>query len=120
MVGTWVGQVTTPTTAPYKVRIVFGPDGHYSGHCAQASCPEPVFYYGSDDDSPLKTYLLVDLHSNGSALGHIVIFFGPGNVQTGDLDALTLSPDGKNLKFQFWATWGSGRYGPYVFDLTRG
>ena len=49
----------------------------------------------------------------------IVIFFSVTTVQTGDLDALTLSPDGQRLQFQFWATW-NGHIGPFVFDLTRG
>jgi hypothetical protein len=118
MAGTWVGQETNPWTDAFQVRIVFGADGHYSGHCAQSSCPAPVFYSGVDDDSPLKTYSLVDLRSDGTTLGHLVIFFGPNNTQTGDLDPLTLSADGQQLQFQFWATW-SGRYGPLVFKLKR-
>jgi len=47
-----------------------------------------------------------------------LIFFDPNTTQTGDLDPLTLSADGQNLQFEFWATW-SGRYGPLVFNLKR-
>ena len=118
MVGTWVGQETNPWTAAFQVRITFGADGHYSGHCAQASCPATVFYYGSDDDSPLKTYELVDLRDNGTGLARINIYFGPTNVNEGDLDAITLSADAQQLDFEFWATWG-GRFGPLVFRLKR-
>jgi hypothetical protein len=115
MVGTWMGQQSNPWTAPYQVRITFTADGHYSAHCAQASCPDPVFYYGSDDDSPLKIYELVDLHQNGTADGRIMLFFGPNNAQWKTLDALYVSLDGQHLTFEFW----NGDYGPLVFNLTR-
>jgi hypothetical protein len=118
MIGTWVGQETNPWTVPFQVRIVFGADGHYTAHCAQASCPSPVFYYGVDDDSPLKTYSLVDLRADGTGYGHIVILFGPNSTQMGDLDEVSLSADGERLQMQFWPTW-LGRVGPLVFDLKR-
>jgi hypothetical protein len=82
-------------------------------------CAAPVFYYGSDADDPSKTYELVDLRADGTAVGTIQIFFAPGDVTQGSLEALTISPDGQRLQFQFWATW-NGRTGPFVFDLTRG
>jgi hypothetical protein len=115
MVGTWVGQQSNPWTQPYQVKITFGADGHYSAHCAQASCPDPVFYYGTDDDSPLKTYMLIDLHANGTGEGRIIIYFGPNDTNTDQLDQVTLSTDKQHLHFEFW----DGQYGPVVFDLTR-
>jgi hypothetical protein len=71
--------------------------------------PEP------DDDSPLKTYELVDLHQNGTAAGNIVIYFGVDDLVPGRLDAVSLSTDAQHLTFQFW----DGQYGPLVFDLRR-
>jgi hypothetical protein len=118
MVGTWVGQETNPWTVPFQVRIVLGADEHYTAHCAQTSCPAPVFYYGVDDDNPAKTYTLVDRRADGTGYGHISIFFGVNDVTIGDLDEVSLSTDGQHLQMQFWATW-SGRYGPLVFDLKR-
>jgi hypothetical protein len=118
MVGQWAGTETTPFTAPYRVFVTFTGDGHYAASCAQMTCLDPVFYYGSDANDPSKTYMLIDLHADGTGTGHIVIFFGPGDIQTGDLDAVTLSADGNHLQFQFWETW-NGRIGPFVFDLRR-
>jgi hypothetical protein len=118
MVGTWVGVETSPWVDPFTVRVVFGADGHYSAHCAQASCPAAVFYYGTDDDSPEKTYALTDVHADETCSGKIAIFFFPGDSTVGSLEAVTLSDDGQHLRFEFWSTWG-GRSGPVVFDLTR-
>ena len=88
-------------------------------HCAQASCPAPVFYAGIDDDSPLKTYSLVDLRADGTALGHITMIFAfSSSVQQGNLDPVTLSADGQHLTMQFWQTW-TGHIGPVVLDLKR-
>jgi hypothetical protein len=119
MIGQWIGTETTRFTSPYKVMITFGADGHYSAHCLTGSmCPDPVFYYGSDDDDPSKTYELVDLRANGTGSGTIQIFFFPGDVTQGSLEAVTISPDGNHLQFEFWETW-NGRVGPFVFDLFR-
>jgi hypothetical protein len=118
MVGTWLGLDSNPWTAAYQVKITFGSDGSYSAHCAQASCPAPVFYYGTDDDSSLKQYRLRAINADGTVDGQIVIVFGPNNVNTGAIESMTLSDDGQVLHFEFWATWG-GRYGPITLDLKR-
>jgi len=115
MVGTWMGKQSNPWTAPYQVRLTFTSDGHYSGHCAQTTCPEPVFYYGSDDDTPLKTYQLVDLHQDGTAYGRIVVYFAPNDTNSNVIDEVFVTLDGQHLTFQFW----HGDYGPLVFDLMR-
>ena len=115
MVGTWMGQETNPWTVAFQVRITFGSDGHYSGHCAQTSCPASVFYYGLDDDSPLKTYQLIDLHANGTGTGRIVSYFGPNDVTNDLLDEVSVSTDAQHLNFEFW----HGQYGPLVFNLMR-
>ncbi len=118
MVGVWLGTESTPFTPPFQVQITFSADGRYSAGCGQGMCPAPVFYYGSDADDASKTYALTDLHADGTAFGHIMIFFMANDVQTGDLDAVTLSADGTHLQFQFWSAW-IGRVGPFVFDLHR-
>jgi hypothetical protein len=120
MVGTWIGTNSNPWTSPYQVRIAFGADGSYSGHCAQGTCPAPVFYYGIDDDSPAKTYLLQSLNADDSAGGTIQITFdvAGANAGPGSLEEVFVSADGQHLNFEFWATW-SGRYGPVRFDLMR-
>jgi hypothetical protein len=118
IVGTWVGTDRSPWYGAFQVKLVFGADGTYSGHCGPAPCSAPVFYYGVDDDSPAKTYWLTNLESDGTIIGWIEIYFGPGDVQRGSLEALTLSADGQHLHFEFWNTW-AGNYGPIVFDLAR-
>jgi hypothetical protein len=115
MVGTWLGQDSNPWTEPYTVQITFSADGHYSGHCAQPSCPAPVFYYGLDDDSPLKTYEIRDIHTDGTGGGRIAILWDESYTDLRELDMITPSPDLTQLHFEFW----NGDYGPVVFDLTR-
>ncbi len=120
MVGAWVGTETNPFTAAFQVLIVFTADGRYQALCHQMmSCPAPVFYYGTDANDVSKTYHLTDLHADGTGTGSIVIFFAPQDTDTGLLDEVTLSADGQRLQFQFWATWGGGNVGPFVFDLRR-
>jgi hypothetical protein len=121
MVGTWIGVHSDPWVSPFKVTIVFGANGVYTGHCAQGVCPAPVFYYGVDDDSPAKTYQLQSLNlGDRSASGIINIVFDAAgtDVTQGSIEEVDLSTDGSRLTFQFWATW-NGRYGPVRFDLTR-
>jgi hypothetical protein len=117
IVGTWSGSDDTPWTDAYKVIVKFTADGHYSAQCL-GSCPAPVFYWGIDDASPLKTYRLDDLQAGGAVTGDLTIFFGGNDVQTGAIEQLTLSPDGRRLHFEVWATW-LGRIGPVVLDLLR-
>lgn len=115
MVGTWRGTDMNPWTDPYEVQITFEADGHYSGHCAQPMCPDPVFYYGTDSDSPLKTYALRDIRADGIGAGIISIFFDAGTVNQGTLDTVSLSDDGQQLHIEFW----NREYGPVVFDLAH-
>jgi hypothetical protein len=116
IVGTWIGRHSDPWGEPFLVEITFEADGHYSGHCAQASCRAPVFYYGIDDDSPLKTYELRDVLANGRASGVIGILFALNGVpEVRDLRQVFVSQDLQSLTFEFW----NGIYGPVVFDLRR-
>jgi hypothetical protein len=119
MVGTWVGPEVALSLPPYQVRITFGADGHYSCHCAQASCLHPVFYYDTDDDSPGKIYKLTNLNSDGTITGQIFLSSSPTTPSLeGSIENLTLSNDETRLHFEFWDTW-AGHIGPFVFDLTR-
>jgi hypothetical protein len=120
IVGTWVGSDDSPWKDPFQVKISFTADGHYAGHCAEPlGCPAAVFYWGVDDDSPEKTYRLRDLQAGGTVTGDIAIYFVPGDTFQGVIDALTLSPDGQQLKFEVWDQPGGDRHGPILFDLKR-
>src|SRR4051812_43866674 len=60
-VGSWAGKVSTPWGDPYAVTATFEANGHYSAHGSGG----PAFYYGTDDDSPSKTYVINNLLANG-------------------------------------------------------
>jgi hypothetical protein len=117
MVGHWHGTVTTPWAPVYEVNVEFDMDGHYSAHCADAAC-NVAFYYGVDDDSPLKTYEVFDAYANGEGRGRIWIYFGNGSSYTNidGLDHIALSTDLSSLRFEFWHQL---TYGPLIFELAR-
>jgi hypothetical protein len=120
MVGEWSGMETTPFNLPFPVRITFGADGHYSAHCdEQTACPAPVFHYGVDNDDPSKTYQVTDLRADDTGSGHIVIFWAPGNTETGEIDEVSVNSysGSDHLSFRFWASWVNT--GPFQFVLDR-
>ena len=120
--GKWIGHVTTPWTGPYNVQIEFFANGNYSAHSLSGyKYPGgdetffPAFYYGTDNDSELKTIDINDLYANGKAKGDIVIYFDP-NTNTGSLEHISFSNDFNNLQFEFWH---QNQYGPLTYYLTR-
>jgi hypothetical protein len=120
MVGAWTGQVNTPWTPPYQVEFVMWNDMVYS--CHKLSYYPSCFYYGHDYESPQKTINLIDIKTNGETWGEIEIYWSypsSGSTTRGSLEHLVLSDNNTQLRFEFWSTWGSGRYGPIVFRLTR-
>jgi hypothetical protein len=124
VVGTWDGVQTNPWSyetgrSEVHVELAFRADGTYSGHCAEASCPMPVFYWGTDDDSPGKRYQLIGMNDNGTARGGMTLLYGWGLGPEDDLDAVAVSSDSQHLTFEFWSTDAHGRLGPIAFDLTR-
>lgn len=117
MVGRWTGSDSNPWTPSFKVQVSFTADGHYSAHCAADACPAPVFYYGIDDDSPLKTYEIRDIRADGKATGRLTTIFSPLDVTPTyfTLDTVVLSADGEHLSLEVW----NDRYGPILLDLKR-
>lgn len=113
IVGTWYGVVTNPWTSGCKVQITFFADGHYSAHSPADACV--VFYYGTNDDSPEKTYFIDDVTAAAEGAGMIQFYFGPGDTNEGALRAVALSPDSNSLSFRAY----KDQYGPLVFDLHR-
>jgi hypothetical protein len=117
----WRGQATTPfgwTCGPYSVDLRFEPDGHYSGHVLP---PAPdycvVFYYGSDEDSPVKVYELTDLAPvTGDGRGWIDIYWSGGGTTRGTLDRIRFNADLTVVELEFWRTW-AGSYGPVSYVL---
>jgi hypothetical protein len=119
MVGRWRGQVTTPWTSVYPVAAEFSADGSYAA--ASLDPAQIAFYYGTDDDTPLKRYRLLDEHAVGTLSGQIDIAFDydtsfglPG--WQGLLDALEPDASGNQLRFDFSRNDG---YGPVHFELVR-
>src|SRR6185436_1536212 len=93
-------------------------DGGYSAHCLDEGCV--AFYYGVDDDSPKKTYALLDVLADGTGVGEIEIWFGPmlktSELRTGDLGKIVIDEEMTHLTFEFVPAW-LGSYGPIVYDL---
>jgi hypothetical protein len=116
MVGTWVGCVTTPWTAPYWVTITFRWDGTYSARADENrdALASSAFYYGTDADSPLKVYELNDLQDDLEGVGQIDIVFDVGTVTRDDLRNIRLMGD--QLEFEFFHL---GFYGPLTYQLWR-
>jgi hypothetical protein len=113
IVGTWSGVQTNPWFPSCPTTFVFEASGHYSAHSPGDSCI--VLYYGSNDDSPEKTYLLDDVLADGDGHGTIVFWFGAGDANMGEIRHLSLSADENELSFEVW----NGQYGPIVFTLKR-
>jgi hypothetical protein len=113
MVGTWVGVQSNPWFEDCPTTLTFEANGHYSAHSPGEGCT--VFYYGTNNDSPEKTYELADVLANGEGWGEIEIYFEPGNTNRGELRHVVLSADGNGLTFESW----KDGYGPVVFTLER-
>lgn len=113
MVGTWTGMQTNPWDSGCATTITFEANGNYSAHSPDEECT--VFYYGSNEDSSEKTYLLNDVLPTAEGQGEIVFWFNPGNTNAGHIRHLELSPDDTELKFEAW----KADFGPLVFTLKR-
>ncbi|MDB4936729.1 MAG: hypothetical protein JWP87_3701 [Labilithrix sp.] len=120
MVGHWYGSATSPWMPPYPVFLAFEADGHYATRTADPA-GTPVFYYGTDLDTPLKTWTLGDLTVLGAATGTIDIAFDYGMsfglpAWKGLLHDVAMDTAGNRLALQFSRSDG---YGPVVYDLWR-
>jgi len=127
MVGRWHGQVTTPWTTPYEVDVTFDADGHYSARCSEPAiaCCCSAFYYGTDDDTPIKQWRVNDATLGGNVFGQIDIAFDYRNERgvdyglpawQGELSNIERNAAGDGLRFQFATSSG---YGPLHYDLRR-
>lgn len=119
MVGHWHGTTTTPWTPAYPVYLALESDGTYA---TRSSGDQPALYYGTDLDTPLKTWALDDLSIYGLASGSIAIAFDYGGggfdvaAWSGELDDVQLDAAGNRLQLSY--TTSSG-YGPIQLDLWR-
>jgi hypothetical protein len=122
MPGRWEGLATTPWTTPYRVELSFAADGHYSAGCTELSrdCCQ-AFYYGSDDDTPIKRYRVEDATLSGNVFGEIDIAFAYADeyglpAWQGELSNIQRDASGNGLRFSFARSDG---YGPIEYDLRR-
>jgi hypothetical protein len=126
IVGHWHGLAKTPWTTPYEVDVTFDADGHYSAHCSDPAIAEccRAFYYGTDDDTPLKQWR-IDATVSGKVFGQIDIAFDYPNGTSvdyglpawqGELSAIERDAFGEGLRFKFATSTG---YGPVRYDLRR-
>jgi len=114
IVGTWTGTATNRWREPWNVELTFFDDGVYSGR--NLSDSSPAFYYGTDSDSPSKTYAIEYVMADGRAVGHIDIYFDVGTICRGDLESIQFSDNYQTLKFDFYHR---GMWGPHSFNLQR-
>ena len=123
--GRWEGLATTPWVGSYRVEITFGADGTYAGRCTEFSreCCN-VFYYGTDLDTPLKTYSVEDATLSGNVTGALVLvvhyYDSPPDEFTissypGDLSHIEFDATGSRMRFELRR---SGK-GPILYDLRR-
>lgn len=124
MVGSWHGIASTPWTTPYEVELSFGADGSYSSRCSllsESGCCV-AFYYGTDDDTPLKQWRIEDASLSGNVFGEIDIAFdyfeeGYGlPAWQGKLTKIERDASGDGLRFEFQTDSG---YGPVKYELRR-
>ena len=117
VVGNWTGTVTTPWKPVYSIDMTLFADGHYATHCVPGSPADcAALYYGTDEDSPVKTYHLSSVLTDGTLSGTLTMLFSVGTTTVDDLNQLTLSNDGSALSFQIWHLKTAG---PISLALTR-
>jgi hypothetical protein len=118
--GDWFGYTINPWTTDYNVYLSINTDGNYRSRTSSptSSCQfQPVFYYATNNDSPLKTLELYNILPSGYANGYIDIYFDQtgGNVVTDDLRFIKFIDD-ENLYLEMWHL---NQYGPLKYYLTK-
>jgi hypothetical protein len=128
MGGTWVGKAHSPWSSDWILTITFAPTGQYSGTYSATGYsltngePAVAFYYGSDLDCDLKTWLLSSAPDNAGVSGQInVTFEYPPSAcylpaWQGELTSIDLNASWNRLQFSFSTSDG---YGPITYDLWR-
>ena len=122
MVGAWTGTATAPSTWNWTkatVEFAFDGDGHYHARCIAHDGTDPecvALYYGTDDDSPEKTYAVSAVRPDGKATGDIRVYFFPGDTTDDALNAIDLDPTGQTLSFDLMHL---RDYGPIHYALVR-
>ena len=116
MVGTWHGCVTTPWTITYGIDITFRADGTYSATSGEVLDGQTMtaLYYGTDDDSPLKTWWINDIQASNKGVGEINVVFDPTGVVRDELRNVKVMGD--QLEFELFHL---GQYGPVLVQLYR-
>jgi hypothetical protein len=114
IVGRWTGVQTNRWASACPNTLTF--DGStYTGHSPNESCS--VFYWGVNDDSPHKKYVLDDVKPGGEGTGHLMlVFFAAGDTgKQAGIQNLVLSEDTNQLTFEILYN----NYGPIFFTLKR-
>jgi hypothetical protein len=123
--GQWVGHVITKWVEPYNVDFNFNADGSYTAHALSPTNHfggiseywAPALYYGTDDDSPIKTFDIYDQTADGRGVADIVILFHVGTTNVDELKHISFSNEAHNyLEFELWH---HGQYGPVEVKLTK-
>jgi hypothetical protein len=119
-IGDWKGSVTVPPNwlaDKYNAQVIFNEDLTYSVKSIDYS---PVFYWGSDADSPYKKYSIDGIQADGKAFGTLLLTF-PDTISEydttrGSLENIYFSNYFNTLNFEFW---DHDQHGPVAFSLHR-
>lgn len=120
MVGLWRGPVTSPTgwnPSSWRVELDLRDDGTYGAQCSMSPCAP--FYYDVAGDGGGRRWEMRNVLLNEEGVGALWVVQSFGSALEGEISRVRISPDRNTLSFQFWATWGAGRYGPVVYSLSR-
>ena len=100
LVGNWFGIVNTPWIDPYHIVFKYNISGNYSCYnITHAEDPYSGFYYGTDEDSSIKTIEFENILTNGSVEGDIVILYSTKTTNTFAIKDLRFYDSGKKVKF---------------------
>ena len=116
VIGRWTGVQHNPWEFPNSsgctCTVSFSATS-YTGHSVADRCT--VFNWGTNTDSPLKTYALDRVNPEGAGAGRLMLSWDDGMTNPAEILDLVLSLDENELKFKVMYA-GSG---PVVFDLKR-
>ena len=101
LTGTWFGTMKTPWVDPYHIVFKVDESGVYSCYNITNN-GYTAFYYGTDQDSTIKTFILKDLLSDGSAEGEMIQLFTSHTTNVDIIKDLRFYNDYQNLSFSIW------------------
>lgn len=111
IVGSWVGQRTTPWDGTHLAWFRFEASGRYYALCDDCS----TLYWGEDTNVSQRRYDIFDTYADGGGEGEIALMFGSGAQMT-PIQRIDISEDENHVTFEVWRR--DVRF-PVEVELTR-